>query len=83
MSAVHAMPLPHPQALLISSLFVKCLNVLILCVYGKWSVQTSIDTHVQCSHTSVGLAQGRPNYLCNMSACSQNLKATVVHTNSA
>ena len=36
-------------------------------IYGKWSVQTSVDrqiythTHAQCSHASVGLAQARPN----------------------
>ena len=32
-------------------------------IFGKWSVQASIDTHTraQCSHASVGLAQARPN----------------------
>ena len=32
-------------------------------IYGKWSVQASIDTHThaQYSHASVGLAQAHPN----------------------
>ena len=40
-------------------------------IYGKWSVQASkpaskhTDTHAQCSHTSVGLAQACPNYHCH------------------
>ena len=38
-------------------------------IFSKWSVraskQASIDTHAceQCSHASVGLAQGRPKYM--------------------
>ena len=28
-------------------------------IYSKWSVQTSIHTHAQCSYASVGLAQAR------------------------
>ena len=36
-------------------------------IYGKWSVQTKKKTskqaYTQCSHTSVGLTQARPNYV--------------------
>ena len=40
-------------------------------IYGKWSVQTSIDTHThaQCSHASVGLAQARPNHPWSLAKC--------------
>ena len=33
-------------------------------IYGKWSVQTSIDTHThaQWGHASMGLTQARPNH---------------------